>query len=76
MYKIVKEYKYSDLGIDIILKDIVLYKIGHEWLPRINIEKLSKRIFSIFLCRASVNNALHFEKRPLENIRNHLSLLL
>ncbi len=53
MQKIVKEYKYSDLGIDIILKDVVLYKIGREWLPKIDIEKLSKRIFSIFPFRAA-----------------------
>ncbi len=43
--KIVKEYKYADLGIDIILKDIVLYKMGREWLPKIDIEKLSKKNF-------------------------------
>jgi DNA-binding transcriptional regulator YiaG len=51
--KIAKEFKYSDLGIDIILRDVVLYKLGHEWIPKIDIEKLSKRVFSLLTYRAA-----------------------
>lgn len=67
--KIVKEYKYSDLGIDIILKDIVLYKIGREWLPKIDIEKLSKRIFSLLTYRAG-----SFSGNELLFIRTYLQM--
>lgn len=67
--KIVKEYKYSDLGIDIILKDIVLYKIGREWLPKIDIEKLSKRIFSLLTYRAA-----SFSGNELLFIRTYLQM--
>jgi DNA-binding transcriptional regulator YiaG len=51
--KIAKEFKYSDLGIDIILKDVVLYKIGREWAPKIDIEKLSKKVFTLLTYRAA-----------------------
>jgi DNA-binding transcriptional regulator YiaG len=51
--KIAKEYKYSDLAIDIILKDVVLYKIGREWAPKIDIEKLSKNVFTLLTYRAA-----------------------
>lgn len=67
--KIVKEYKYSDLGIDIILKDIVLYKIGREWLPKIDIEKLSKKIFSLLTYRAA-----SFSGNELLFIRTYLQM--
>ncbi len=67
--KIVKEYKYSDLGIDIIIKDIVLYKIGREWLPKIDIEKLSKRIFSLLTYRAA-----SFSGNELLFIRTYLQM--
>lgn len=51
--KIAKKFKYSDLGIDIILKDVVLYKVNREWLPKIDVEKLSKRVFSLLIYRAA-----------------------
>ena len=67
--KIVKEYKYTDLGFDIILKDIVLYKIGREWLPKIDIEKLSKRIFTLLTYRAA-----SFSGNELSFIRTYLQM--
>ena len=67
--KIVKDYKYSDLGIDIILKDIVLYKVGREWLPKIDIEKLSKRIFSLLTFRAA-----SFSGNELSFIRTYFQM--
>lgn len=67
--KIVKEYKYSDLGIDIILKDVVLYKIGREWAPKVDIEKLSKRVFSLLTYRAA-----SFSGNELLFIRTYLQM--
>ena len=67
--KIAKEFKYSDLGIDIILKDVVLYKVGREWLPKIDIEKLSKRIFTLLTYRAA-----SFSGNELSFIRTYLQM--
>lgn len=67
--KIAKEYKYSDLGIDIILKDVVLYKIGREWAPKIDIEKLSKKVFTLLTYRAA-----SFSGNELLFIRTYLQM--
>jgi DNA-binding transcriptional regulator YiaG len=67
--KIAKEFKYSDLGIDIILKDVVLYKVNREWLPKIDVEKLSKRVFSLLTYRAA-----SFSGNELFFIRTYLQM--
>jgi DNA-binding transcriptional regulator YiaG len=67
--KIAKEFKYSDLGIDIILKDVVLYKVNREWLPKIDVEKLSKRVFSLLTYRAA-----SFSGSELLFIRTYLQM--
>lgn len=67
--KIAKNYNYAGLGIDIILKEVVLYKVGREWLPKIDIEKLSKKIFSILIYRAA-----SFSGNELLFIRTYLQM--
>lgn len=51
--KTAKNYKYSGLGIDIIFKEVQLVKIGNEWAPKVDIEKLSSKIFSLLTLKAS-----------------------
>jgi DNA-binding transcriptional regulator YiaG len=67
--KIIKEYKYSGLGIDIILKDAVLYKVGREWAPKIDVEKLSTKVFSLLTYRAA-----SFSGNELSFIRTYLKM--
>lgn len=40
-------YKYSGLGIELILKQVELYKVGQDWLPKIDVEKLAKKVLGL-----------------------------
>lgn len=60
--KTAKNYKYSGLGIDIIFKEVQLVKIANEWTPKVDVEKLSSKVFSLLTMKASL---LQVTKLPL-----------
>ena len=66
--KLIKEYKYSGLGVDIILKEVLLVKVGKEWTPKIDVEKLSSKVFSLLTFKTSpfTGNEIAFIRAYLE----------
>ncbi len=66
--KTAKNYKYSGLGIDIIFKEVQLVKIANEWTPKVDVEKLSSKVFSLLTMKASpfTGNEIAFIRTSLE----------
>ena len=42
--KIIKNFIYDGFGFPVSLKNVKVYKVGDAWAPRIDLEKISKRV--------------------------------
>ena len=51
--KIEQNYRYSGLGIEIILKEVELCKIGKDWLPNVDVEELAHKFFPLLPFKTS-----------------------